>query len=165
MNAELHRRDLLKDLMFQGMHIIPILSQLLVLGSVCPQRKDENPTFVEAFRLSTILHLSALRAKFGVDTVHLEPIYAEKLQLLLASRWLGHDISSEELGWILAVGYTAKCNAEQKSFFGKALLDHVKESAVPDHARFQERLESIAWDTNILQDQSQDLQKLFLEEA
>lgn len=161
-DVELHRQEFWQDTIFPGMHITPILGQLLALGSITSQRTDKTTIIVESFRLSAILYTCALRARFGVDTVHLEPVYARKLHLILISQWSGHDISSTLFGWILAIAYTSICGIEQKTFFRRALLDHMKTLAIVDYTEFEKRLESIVWDNNLRPAQSHALRQLFI---
>lgn len=164
LNAELHRQDFWHNTVFQGMHIIPILGQLLALGSVTSHRTDMTTMFVEPFRLSAILYSCALRARFGIDTVQSEPVYARKLQHILMSQRSDHYITPNLFGWILAVAYTSICGIEQKSFFSRALFDHMKTLAIADYTEFEERLESIVWDSTLLPARSQSLRHLFISE-
>jgi hypothetical protein len=161
-DAELHRQEFWHDTVFQGMHIIPIVGQLLALSYVTAQGTDRTNIIVEPFRYSAILYTCALRARFGVDTVHSEPVYARKLQLKLISQWLDHDTSSTLFGWILAIAYTSLCGIEQKSFFRRALVDHVKTVTISDYTELEERLKSIVWDNNLLPVQSHTLRQLFI---
>lgn len=162
MHAEVLIRDIWKDPMFQGMHLVPIIAQLLALNSL-PSRSNECAnTHLEAFRLSAILYMSALRAQFGVDTFSSNHLYVTKLRALFASDRMDTVNDTNLRIWILAIAYTSSNNGEEVSFFRQALLHSLESLVIASYERVTEILKSIVWDEEFLAFQAQSLRQLMV---
>jgi hypothetical protein len=158
--TEMQLCDVWQDTIFQGMHIIPILGKTLALHRIVTPVGNEINQLVEAFRLAAVLYISALRARFGVDTLLSEPLYAGKLHDLLVTGSLVRHVSSSLLPWILAVSYTSNCCTEQKISFRKALMELVIEPEAIDYFALRQKVSRVMWDEELLPVQSQILQTL-----
>jgi len=155
------QRDVWNDPIFQGMHIIPVLGQILALRPINSEGTESTCKSLEAFRLAAILYISALRARFGVDTTSWEFLYAGKLRDILSSEWSDQNTSSSTIIWILALSYASQCKIEEKGFFWEALMGHTTTSNIVCYADLENKLKTIVWDADLLVDQSRTLRALF----
>jgi hypothetical protein len=122
----------------------------------------ETDAIADVVRLATVLYISAVRTRFGVDTLSGEPFYAAKLQNALASQSLVCTVPSPVLVWILSIAFTSNCDTEQKHFFRKALKDLTVTLEIASFANLKEIIKTIVWDEDLLVPQSQSLQALFI---
>ncbi|RAK72037.1 uncharacterized protein BO72DRAFT_390525 [Aspergillus fijiensis CBS 313.89] len=120
MLSELMKRDLWSDVLFPGFHISPILHILLSHPRATVHDTIELRV-MECFRLATVVYLTELRGRFGLDTVP-GLLYGSKLHLLLHDMTLSLLSTSHQiyLVWALTVGSCASCLSEelQGSFVG-----------------------------------------------
>jgi hypothetical protein len=83
--AESIQRYLWGDPIFPGLHIAPILGDLLVVRPRVRGGVDTAATVLEAFRLAAIIYIYSLRSKFGIDARSISSRYAAKLRTVLSS--------------------------------------------------------------------------------
>ena len=112
MRVESEQRNLWKDTIFPGLHISPILGDLLTSRPLVDGVESAS-VVLEAFRLAAVLYVSNLRAKFGIDTLSAGPHYASKLRVLL-SLHLNQCAPPALLIWILSVAFSSQCLPEQQ---------------------------------------------------
>jgi hypothetical protein len=115
------QRHIWSDPIFPGLHIAPILGDLLVARPHVNEGADIATTSLEAFRLAAILYIYSLRSKFGIDALSIASRYAAKLRNLLSSSLFDQEPTQTLLIWILAVGCTSDCPSEQRVWFGEKL--------------------------------------------
>lgn len=161
LHVEMRHRNIWQDTVFQGLYIIPILGRVLAMRTKVSDETRVTDTIADVFRLATVLYISAVRMRFGVDTLSGEPLYASKLQSTLASQSLVCKVPSPVLAWILSIAFTSNCDTEQKHFFQKALEDLTVVLEIASFARLKEIIKTVVWDEDLLVPQSQSLQVLF----
>ncbi|PYH41023.1 uncharacterized protein BP01DRAFT_426680 [Aspergillus saccharolyticus JOP 1030-1] len=109
MLSELTKRDLWYDILFPGFHISPILHVLLSQNRATVY-VSMNERVVECFRLATVIYLTELRGKFGLDTIP-GLLYGSKLLLLLRNMDLSLLSTSQQIYLVYAVeGHAADGN-------------------------------------------------------
>jgi hypothetical protein len=158
----MRHRNIWQDTIFQGLYITPILGQVLAMRPKDIDEARETSTILEIFRLASVIYISALRTRFGVDTLSGEPLYAAKLHSTLTSQSLVGDIPSTMLAWILSVAFTSNCETERKHYFQKALKNLLVTLEIASFAELKEKISTVVWNEDLLVSQSQSLQELFI---
>jgi hypothetical protein len=163
MRAERMRRNLWKDTIFPGLHISPILGDLLAIRSeINESNESENATVtLEAFRLAAILYVSNLRAKFGIDTLSGGPRYATKLRIILPSSSLAQGAPPLLLIWILSVAITSQCLPEQRLWFTEVFNDVLVAQNITSFPILLGMITNITWDEDLLMTETQSLKLQF----
>jgi hypothetical protein len=158
--AEVQQQDIWQDTMFPGLHISPILGDLLAMRPADVDKEEHAGKILEAFRLAAILYVSALRARFGIDTLSGDPRYSWKLYSLLSSSLL-EEAPPVLLTWILSVAFTSQCLPEQRNRFAEVLQELLATMEITNFGYLKGSIEQIVWDEGILVSQSQSLRTLF----
>jgi hypothetical protein len=160
MRFEHDHRDLWKDTIFPGLHISPILGDLLSAHFEQADETDIANVMFPAFRFAAILYVSGLRSKFGIDSLSAIPIYAGKLRNsleIISSR----EIQPNLLLWILCVGYTSPCLPEQNEWFQSRIQEILFNLDITNLANLKDLLYQFVWDEELISPQSQLLEGIF----
>ena len=155
-------RDLWRDAIFPGLHLSPILGDLLSIR----QQSDEAGSIskkLEAFRLAAVLYISYLREKFGIDTLSGMPLYASKLRACI-QLFQPEELSFDLLVWLLCVGYTSDV-PEQNRWFGERLQAILDVHNITNFDELKVLLIQLVWGEDILSTQSQYLRTLIESEG
>ncbi|PYI18200.1 hypothetical protein BO99DRAFT_403745 [Aspergillus violaceofuscus CBS 115571] len=109
MLSELLKGDLWSDILFPGFHMSPIL-HILLSQTRATVHDTIEARVMECFRLATIVYLTELRGRFGLDTIP-GLFYGSKLQLLVRDMKLSFLSTSHQiyLVWALTIGACASC--------------------------------------------------------
>lgn len=113
--SELAARDLWDDGVFAGLHVVPLLSKLL---SIRYEADGHDPTFArqESCRIGTLLYLSGIRSRFGVNLS--TGVYIPKLKdAIIAQDSLCLEPTDPILLWVKFIGGVQSfIHAEHKWF-------------------------------------------------
>jgi hypothetical protein len=162
LHIEMRHRDIWRDTTFHGLYILPILGRVLAMRTKVVDETGGTETIGDVFRLATVLYVSAVRKRFGVDTLSGERLYASKLRSTLASQPLVCKLPPPVLAWILSIAFTSNCDTEQKRFFLEALKDLTVTLEIASIAGLKETIKTVVWDEDLLFHESQSLQAVFM---
>jgi hypothetical protein len=157
------RRDLWSDTIFPGLHLSPILGDLLSMRQQQSNEAGSISRTLEAFRLAAVLYTCYLREKFGIDTLSGRPLYASKLRACIPSLQ-PEELPFDLLVWILCVAYTSGFS-EQNRWFGERLQVILAAQNITNFDDLKVFLILLVWDEDILSTQSQYLRTLFESEG
>ena len=159
MRTELRHRNLWQDTMFPGLHLSPILGELLALA-IPHVDSSETGDVLEVFRISAILYISALRARFGIDTLSAVPHYVEKLYACLFSS--SSELPPSLLIWALSIAFTSHRHPDRTNWFGQVLRARSLSMGITNYEGLLTILAETVWDDELLPLQSQSLQSIFV---
>jgi hypothetical protein len=150
--AELASHRVWDDPIYPGLHVSPLLGQLLALKSMA-QTDAAGKQLIETFRLAAIIYISNLRARFEVDTSMQTSLYAQKLLAILRE----HDNETPGLAeqdlrlWCLTVAATSRClsDADRPVFVTLCSRTMIAGSLTTFEA-FLGRLKLFVWDEELL---------------
>ena len=159
MRVEINQRDLWNDTMFRGLYIFPIIGDLLAIR-VDVDGDDGSGVHLEAFRLGAILYVNNLRAKFGVDTLPGDPLYAGKLQELLSTSTFVNETPSTLLVWVLSVAATSQYIPDQRDWFIELFTEISIRENIGSYGELMAILTQLVWDESLLDIQPNVLQAI-----
>jgi hypothetical protein len=162
MRTESDQRDLWNDTIFPGLHISPILGDLLAIRVDLHDEADIATKSLEAFRLAAILYICSLRAKFGIEVLSIAPRYAAKMRaLFLSSEVFVREAEPTLLNWCLAVGCTSHCLPDQRAWFSEVLGSVMVAKGVTNFPDLMATLTQVFWYEDLLMTETESLNGLF----
>jgi len=157
MRVEISQRNLWNDTMFRGLYIFPIMGDLLATRA---EIDSDETVKLEAFRLAAILYVNNLRAKFGVDTLTGDPLYADKLQELLSTSSFMRESPSTLLIWVLSVPVSSQYIPDQRDWFIERFNEISVRENIGSYHDLIDILTQVVWDESLLDIQPNMLQNL-----
>jgi hypothetical protein len=119
--SELAVRDLWDDGVFAGLHVVPLMSQLL---SIRYDTSGSDPTFErqESCRIGALLYLAGIRGRFGVNLT--TGVYIPKLKdAIIAQGSSSLEITDPILLWVLFIGCVQSIRHAEHRWFVSATAD------------------------------------------
>jgi len=146
--SELQTRDLWDDGVFGGLHVLPILHELL--------SSESNSTFVSAFgrqemcRLGAILYLAAIRQRFRINLVR--GVYISRLKTLIATAdELGIDQHGPLFLWCLLIAGASTKISEEREWFIAKLVEIITRMGLCSWERVLTVLKEVLWIDRLLE--------------
>jgi hypothetical protein len=159
---EISQRNLWRDPLFPAVHLTPLLGELLDTRNLIDDFSG-SPNGFEVFRSATLLYVSALRARFGIDTMTGDNVYSTKIQRLVSIQDSQNGLSVQFQVWILCVAYTScSCSHYQKPWFENLLKHKFQVISINGPEKLLEMLEEMIWDKILLKKQTTELIAMFL---
>ena len=133
---------------------------MLAIRSVEADGAGHTNGVLEAFRLAAILYVSALRARFGVDTLSGDPQYVMKLHGLLSTSLI-EEVPPVLLAWILSIAFTSPCPSGQRNWISNIFQALLVDMEITNFEQLRATIERVVWDEIFLDSRSRFLQALF----